>query len=81
MLGRLATDAETRSRFRLAPVQTLNELMALGLELTPVEVEALQALDPESLNRFAQALDQRLRKAVLVARDPDGRTDEPGEGR
>jgi hypothetical protein len=67
VLGRLATDAETRRRFRLAPVQTLQELMALGLELTPVEVEALRALDPDALNRFAHTLDQRLRKALLVS--------------
>jgi hypothetical protein len=72
VLGRLATDAETRRRFRLAPVETLQELMALGLELSPVEVEALRSLDPAALNRFAQALDQRLRKAGRLA-PPDER--------
>jgi hypothetical protein len=69
VLGRLATDTDTRRRFKLAPVQTLRELMALGVELTPDEIEALESLDPTALNRFAQALDQRLRKAVLVTDD------------
>lgn len=81
MLGRLATDAETRRRFRLAPVQTLQELMALGVELTPVEIEALKTLDPSALNRFAQALDQRLRKAVIVAPSFDTESGDSGEGR
>src|SRR5262245_41808056 len=79
VLGRLATDAETRRRFRLAPVQTLQELMALGVELTPVEVEALKGLDPSALNQFAQALDQRLRKAGRIV--PPDASDEPGDGR
>jgi hypothetical protein len=84
VLGRLATDAETRRRFRLAPVQTLQELVALGLELTPVEIEALKALDPGALNLFAQALDQRLRRAERVTREHAGTengTDGSGEGR
>ncbi len=82
LLGRLVTDAETRRRFRLAPVRTLQELCELGIELTPVELEALSDLDPAALNRFAQALDQRLRKALLVTRDREDETaDEPGERR
>lgn len=75
VLGRLATDADTRRRFKLAPVQTLQELMALGVELTAVEVEALKGLDPSALNRFARALDQRLRKAGRIV------SDETGDGR
>jgi hypothetical protein len=65
VLGRLATDAETRGRFVLAPAETLRELTTLGIELTPVEIEALRTLDPEALDPLARALDQRLRKAAL----------------
>jgi hypothetical protein len=55
-----------RRRFQQAPAVALRELMALGLELSPVELAALESLDPSELHRFAQALDSRLQKAVLV---------------
>ena len=71
MLGRLATDEAVRHRFRQAPAQTLRELIASGIELTPVELAALESLDGYAVNRFAQALDPRLRKAVLVADLPN----------
>ncbi len=67
VLGRLATDEAVRSRFRRAPAQALRELTALGIELSAVELGALESLDPSALHRFAQALDPRLQKAVLVA--------------
>jgi hypothetical protein len=81
VLGRLVTDAETRRRFRLAPVKTLQGLVELGIELTPVEMEALSDLDPTALNRFAQVLDRRLRKAAPVPRDPEDTTAGDPEGR
>jgi hypothetical protein len=71
VLGRLATDPEARKRFRLAPVEALNELISLGLVLTAVEIEALKSLDPTALDRFAHALDRRLQRAVLVSREAD----------
>lgn len=67
VLGRLATDEATRRRFERAPALALRELMALGLELSPVELTALESLDPSAVQRFAQTLDPRLQKAVLVA--------------
>jgi len=67
VLGRLATDEAMRRRFREAPAQALRELIALGIELSSVELAALESLDPSALQRFAQALDKRLQKAVLVA--------------
>ena len=66
VLGRLATDEAMRRRFREAPAQALRELLALGLELSPVELAALEKLDPAELHRFAQALDSRLQKAELL---------------
>jgi hypothetical protein len=67
VLGRLATDASARRRFQEEPNAALRELAALGLELSAVELAALAALDPAAVSRFAQALDPRLQKAVLVS--------------
>jgi hypothetical protein len=70
VLGRLATDEAMRQRFRSSPIDALRELTALGLELSTVELAALQSLDPSAVHRFAQALDPRLQRAMLVAEKP-----------
>src|SRR5262249_44161251 len=57
VLGRLVTDETIRSRFREAPALALRELMALGLERGPVELQALEALEPAAVQRFARSLD------------------------
>jgi hypothetical protein len=44
--------------------------MALGLELSAVELAALQSLDPSAIHKFAQALDPRIQKALLVGEAP-----------
>jgi hypothetical protein len=67
VLGRLATDESIRRRFGEAPGVVLKEMMALGLELSAVELAALERLDPWAIQRFAQSLDSRLQKAALVA--------------
>jgi len=66
VLGRLATDEATRQKFRQSPTRTLRELIDMGLELSAVELAALESLNAEAVYRFAQALDARLQKAVLV---------------
>ena len=66
VLGRLATDEAMRRRFREAPAVALRELLAMGLELSTVELAALERLDPAEVQRFAQALDSRLQKAELI---------------
>ena len=66
VLGRLATDEAIRRRFVEAPGVALRELIALGIELTALEVAALESLDPTAVHHFARALDPRLQKAVLV---------------
>jgi hypothetical protein len=85
VLGRLATDAELRRRFQKAPVETLRELLAQGLELTPIEIEALRSLDTRALDRFARTLDRRLQRALLVPRTSEAAAGpgggETGEGR
>lgn len=67
MLGRLATDDAVRRLFQESPVLALRDLMVLGIELSAVELAALQSLDPSAIHVFAQALDARLQRAVLVA--------------
>ena len=67
VLGRLATDEVVRRRFEEAPALALRDLLALGIELSAVERLALESLDPSAVQRFAQALDPRLQKAMLAA--------------
>ena len=69
VLGRLASDEATRRRFREAPAAALAELIAMGLELSVVERAALESLDAGAIERFARAVDARLQRAELVARD------------
>ena len=66
VLGRLATDECLRERFASEAARALEDLLAQGLELSPVEIAALVALDPRALERFAAALDPRLQKASLT---------------
>lgn len=66
VLGRLATDEGMRRRFWQAPTQALQEMIASGLELSSVELTALECLDPSALHRFALSLDPRLQKAQLT---------------
>jgi hypothetical protein len=81
VLGRLATDEAVRRRFQQAPLLALRDLMALGVELSAVEMQALESLDASVVQRFAQALDPRLQKAVLVVPAPSsgGAEDEEEE--
>ena len=72
VVGRLATDEAMRARFQAAPAEVLRELTTLGLELSAVELAALQAMDPAALQQFADRLDGRLQKAVLVAQSRHG---------
>ena len=65
VLGRLATDVALRRRFRESPGTVLRELIASGLELTPLECDALVGLEPAALQTFASAVDRRLRRAML----------------
>lgn len=61
-IGRLATDEAFRRRFEASREAALEELIAGGLRLTPVEHRALLDLDVGACKRFAQRLDPRLQK-------------------
>ena len=66
VIGKLATDEAFRHRFLEDPAGSLNELRRrIGYELTPVEAEALTAIDPEVIRAFASNIDQRLQKVDL----------------
>lgn len=65
IVGRLVTDEDFRSAFHGDPERVVRGLVDRGCELTRAEVETLVALDPLTLERFADALDPRLQKASL----------------
>ena len=62
LIGRLITDEAFRADFLLEPEATLLGLRERGLELTPTEIAALVATDPDLWTRAADALDPRLQK-------------------
>ncbi len=63
ILGRLATDEQWRARYRHSPGTALDALAeTAALEVTPTERQALLALAPDELDRFAGALDPRLQR-------------------
>jgi hypothetical protein len=65
VIGRLATDEDLRRRFEAEREAVLQELIASGSELTPVEIRALRDLDFSACTRFARCLDPRLQKISL----------------
>jgi hypothetical protein len=65
VIGRLATDESFRIRFQDGRAAVLDELAALGTELTPVERQALLDLDFGACERFAESVDPRIQKACL----------------
>lgn len=70
IVGRLVTDEDFRRAFHEGPERVVRSLAERGCELTRAEVETLVALDPVTLDQFADALDPRLQKASL--RGPEG---------
>jgi Ribosomally synthesized peptide prototyped by Frankia Franean1_4349. len=65
VIGRLVTDEAFRRRFAQEPETALRETVGCGLELTPCELQALAAIDAQSVERFADALDPRLQKTDI----------------
>ena len=64
VIGKIVTDQGFRRRFERKPVDALFEIVASGMELTTVELQALAGLDPSQVARFADALDPRLQKVA-----------------
>jgi len=65
VVGRLATDEDFRRRFEESREAAIAELVAAGLQLTPVEQRALLDLDFGACKRFARCLDPRIQKISL----------------
>ncbi len=72
ILGKLATDEEVRQRFRVAPREALAAITGAVDSLTPVEREALCALDADLLDRFADALDPRIQRVRIPSGAVEG---------
>jgi hypothetical protein len=65
LIGRLITDEEFREAFVADPEQSLRDLLERGTHLTPLEIEALIAIDLALWHRTANQIDARLQKARL----------------
>ena len=74
IIGRLATDEEIRLRFRQARDATIAEAAGGPEALTAVERDALASIDPDLLDRLADALDPRLQQVRIPAADGGGTT-------
>ena len=67
IIGKLATDEGFRRRFLADASTELDALTMRGCELTPVERQALRALDLEAIQAFAGLIDRRLVKVDFSA--------------
>ncbi len=65
IVGRLVTDEDFRRAFHEEPERVVRSLADRGCELTRAEIDTLVALDPVTLEEFADSLDPRLQKASL----------------
>ena len=72
ILGKLATDEEARQEFRASPGGAIAALAPDADSLTSVEREALAAVDPDLLDRFADSLDPRLQRVRIPAPEDEG---------
>jgi hypothetical protein len=66
IIGRLATDEEFRFRFEANRSGAIEEMIARGCVLSPVEQRALAELDMAACKRFARRIDSRLQKISLT---------------
>ena len=73
IIGRLATDEEIRLRYRTDPVATIAEAAGEPAALTSVERDALSSIDPDVLDRLADAIDPRLQRVSIPAGSGNGR--------
>jgi hypothetical protein len=72
IIGRLATDEEIRLRFRTNPAATITAAASEPEALTSVERQALSTIDPDVLDRLADAIDPRLQRVKIPAAPDDG---------
>lgn len=65
MIGRLITDETLRSRFIADPAATVRSLRWAGLDLNPLEIEALLEMPDEVWPALAARIHPRLQKISL----------------
>jgi len=65
VIGRLVTDEAFRRQFTADPGAALVAIGAEGVELNDCERRALAAIDPQAIDRFTAAIDNRLQKTDL----------------
>lgn len=70
VIGKLASDEEFRHRFEGNRLSALNEVIAGGLPLTPVEIRALAELDLAACEWFARRLDECLHWNCREGKEP-----------
>jgi hypothetical protein len=63
LIGKVLTDDAFRRGFRWNREATFQMMDVLGLHLTPIERDALSALDLHICDQFAQQIDARIQKA------------------
>src|SRR2546426_8303949 len=59
LIGKLLTDEELREAFEQNPQGVLVWLLRQGLQLSRLEMEALQSIKPSDLNGLADMIDRR----------------------
>jgi hypothetical protein len=65
IIGVLVTDEGFRRRYANDPLAAIQQIADSGFELTVCEKRALATLNPQELERFADAIDARLQKSDL----------------
>lgn len=65
VIGRLVTDEGFRRRFKDGAAAVIEELIASGVPLTPVERRALLEMDLAACEQLADRMDPRLQKISL----------------
>ena len=68
VIGRLVTDEAFRHSFSDDPEAALQALVDRGMVLNPCELRALESLDPDLIDTFADAIDPRIQKSDLHGR-------------
>jgi hypothetical protein len=72
VIGRIVTDEAFRERFSEDPGFVLRAVTEAGIELTPLEMQALARLDMRLVHRLAEAIDPRIQKVALHGVRPGG---------
>jgi hypothetical protein len=65
LIGQILTDEDLRRRFIAAPAATLAAVREQGLELTPIEIQALIDTTPSVWELTARKINPKLQRCCL----------------